>query len=288
MRFQYYSPDISKPVPLGVVTLDQFINAVGNPKPQTREIFEQIRIATINKDEKTRADLKKKLHCFTPCVFVNGRRKKENIVNFTGILCLDFDKLPEDYCVEFKNYIFDEYQFVICAWLSASKHGVRAFLNIPICENDNEFKQYYLAVKNHFSNYKGFDGATINCILPLFLSYDPYILYRDNFTQWKKKYIAPNPEPIKQYVLKDKTNSVIKILTNKINVITDNGHPQLRAAASLLGGFVGANHIDYYDAIGLINNLIETNKYLSQKATTYKKTAKTMIDKGIKSPMYLK
>jgi len=56
----------------------------------------------------------------------------------------------------------------------------------------------------------------------------------------------------------------------------------------LLGGYVGANYIDYNDAITLINRLIDSQSYLSKKPDVYKKTAKTMIDKGINQPTYIK
>jgi hypothetical protein len=287
MTFQYYNSNIYDSIPIGKIHLDKFIQTIQRPRTETINTFNEIRQATIDKDETKRGELKKKLHYFTPCVFVNGKRKYDNIINFTGLLCLDFDKLDEQYCVKFKQYLFEEYQFIICSWLSTSKHGVRAFVKIPICTSVEEFKHYYAAIENHFSSYKGFDKATKNCILPLFLSYDPDMLYRDNYSEWSKKYIKPEQVQIKQYIIKDKSQLVTYKITKLIDVIVDNGHPQLRAAAFLLGGFVGAGHIDQNHSIDLINNLITSNKYLSQKASTYKKTAKEMIDKGFKNPVYL-
>ena len=78
-----------------------------------------------------------------------------------------------------------------------------------------------------------------------------------------------------------------KLIVNRINTITDSGHSILRATAYLLGGYVGAGYLDYNYSIQMINNLIDSHHYLSQKGYVYKKTAKTMIDKGILTPTYL-
>jgi hypothetical protein len=288
IKFNYYDADIKSSIPLGNVTLDYFINAIRNPKIDIKHIFERIRIAEEVGDMATKQALKSKLYSFTPCVYVQGARKYENIKHWTGLLVLDFDHLEVDYAVEFKSYLFDEYKFIIAAWLSASRHGVRALVKIPQAHSVEEFKQYFAAIERHLNCYNGFDKAPKNCILPLFFSYDAEILHRDNAQTWDEKYIEPIPPPVKQYIINDKTSAVERIIAKKINIIVDSGHPQLRAAAYLLGGYVGGGHIDHSDAVSIIHNLIESNAYLSQKASIYKKTAVTMINKGVNQPTYIK
>jgi hypothetical protein len=288
IKFNYYDADIKSSIPLGNVTLDYFINAIRNPKIDIKHIFERIRIAEEVGDMATKQALKSKLYSFTPCVYVQGARKYENIKHWTGLLVLDFDHLEVDYAVEFKSYLFDEYKFIIAAWLSASRHGVRALVKIPQAHSVEEFKQYFAAIERHLNCYNGFDKAPKNCILPLFFSYDAEILHRDNAQTWDEKYIEPIPPPVKQYIINDKTSAVERIIAKKINIIVDSGHPQLRAAAYLLGGYVGGGHIDHSDAVSIIHNLIESNAYLSQKASIYKKTAVQMINKGVNQPTYIK
>lgn len=288
-KFNYYDADIKKSTPLGIVSLDYMLNAIKNPKKNIKHIFEQIRIAEQNKDAKLKQELKTKLYSFTPCILVNGARKYINIVNFNGLLVLDFDHLENpEYSEKFKQYLFDNYKFIISAWLSASKHGVRAIVSIPIASNVDEFKQYFGAIELEFKDYKGFDTAPKNCILPLFISYDENLLQRNDFTTFNKKYIPPAPPPVKQYIVTDKTNSIEKIILKNINEIVTTGHVKLRATAYLLGGYIGAGYIDYNYSIQMINKMIDCNAYLSQKASTYKKTALTMINKGINQPTYLK
>jgi hypothetical protein len=288
ITFNYYDADIKSSLPLGNVTLEYFINAIRNPKIDIKHIFERIRIAEEVGDMATKQALKSKLYSFTPCVYVQGARKYENIKHWTGLLVLDFDHLEVDYAVEFKSYLFDEYKFIIAAWLSASRHGVRALVKIPQAQSVDEFKQYFAAIERHLNCYNGFDKAPKNCILPLFFSYDAEILHRDNAQTWDEKYIEPIPPPVKQYIINDKTSVIERIIAKKINIIVDSGHPQLRAAAYLLGGYVGGGHIDHSDAVSIIHNLIESNAYLSQKASIYKKTAVQMINKGVNQPTYIK
>ena len=288
MKFQYYEAAIQKSTPLGEVTLDYMLNAIRSPKHNIRHIFEQISLAEQNKDMALKAKLKTKLYSFTPCVYVNGTRKYSDIVHFTGLMVLDFDHLESvEYAIEFKNYFFNEYRFVIASWLSPSKHGVKCILNIPICNTTDEFKQYFNGLELIIKSYKGYDDTPKNCILPLFLSYDEDILIRYDYTTWNRKHTPMERPIVKQYIIKDKSSFVENIIIKKIDAIINNGHPQLRAAAYLLGGYCGGGHIDYDHCINMINHMIDGNSYLCQKASRYKKTAKQMIDKGISMPVYL-
>jgi hypothetical protein len=220
-------------------------------------------------------------------VFVNGPRKYANIQHWTGLLVLDFDHLATDVAVEFKEYLFNEYKCIITAWLSASRHGVRALVKIPVCTSVDEFKHYFAGIERHLNCYNGFDKAPKNCILPMFISYDSDIMHRTDAQTWSTKHIEIIPPAVKQYIVDDKTSVIEKIIAKRINTITDTGHIILRATSYLLGGYVGANYIDYNDAISLINNLIDSQSYLSKKPDVYKTTAKQMVDKGLNFPTYL-
>lgn len=285
--FNYYPANIKDTSAIGIVSLDRFIKSVKNPKEETKHIFDQIKLADERKDQAEKQKLKSKLYYFTPCVIVNQKRLYTDIKEFTGLVTLDFDKLDEDYAKEFKQELFNEFKFIIACWLSASKRGVRALVKIPICNSVEEFKQYFMGLEFELGIYKGFDTAPKNCVLPMFMSYDKDILVRTDYSVWNKKYIPIERPVVKQYIISDKSNSIELIMFNAINKIVDNGHPQLRAAAFSLGGYVGAGLIDEYNAISIIDKLIDTNAYLSQKDDIYKKTARTMIKKGQTKPLYL-
>lgn len=287
ITFQYYDANIKNCKPIGFVSLDKFLKSISNPKEKTRLLFEKIQQAEQDKDFKTKSELKKQLYKFTPCVHVNNWRNYKNIVSFTGLLVLDFDHLEINEAINFKQVFFDSCSFIIACWLSPSKHGVKALVKIPICKDIDEFKSYFLALENEIGTLNGFDKTVKNCVLDLFLSYDAELLQRTDATTWNQQYF----EPIKKIInapiqVDDKTDFIVKIVVNKINSITNEGHPILRAVSYSLGGYVGAGYISENDAVFLINQCIDLNNYLSQKATTYKKTALTMIKKGAQQPLY--
>jgi hypothetical protein len=199
--FNYYEADIKRSTPLGSVTLEYLINAIRTPKKDIRNVFEEIRIAEENKDMAKKQALKSKLYSFTPCVYVNGPRKYSNIQHWTGLLVLDFDHLASDVAVEFKEYLFNEYKYIITAWLSASRHGVRALVKIPICTSVDEFKHYFAGIERHLNCYNGFDSAPKNCILPMFISYDADILHRNDAQTWSTKHIEIVRPAVKQYII---------------------------------------------------------------------------------------
>jgi hypothetical protein len=287
-RFNYYPANIKQSMPLGTVSLSYMLNAIKSPKQDIRHIFEQIRIAEEQGDMATKNALKTRLYSFTPCAVVNGRRSYDSITGFTGLMVLDFDHLETDHAVELKQHLFDSYKYLYATWLSASRHGVRAIVNIPVVKSVDQFKEYFAGIENDLAVYHGFDTAPKNCILPMFLSYDPDILIRDEPTEFNKRIKKIVPPPIKQYIINDKSSSVEKIIKKKIDVITGNGHPQLRSAAYLLGGYCGAGYITQDHAENIIKSMIDSNAYLSQKASVYKKTAEQMIQSGINNPTFLK
>lgn len=283
IQFDYYPSDIKLSSPLGRITIDQFYRAVRNPAPAVLSVLTRLRTET---DPAVRAELKTHLYAFTPCVQITGRRRYSDITAFTGIAAIDFDKIVG--ADIFKDYLFDTYPFIMAAWLSSSGNGVRAFINIPVVQSVSDFKLYYNAIHDHFNQYIGFDRATQNPVLPLFLSYDPNIHIRTDYTTWTHTAVHAKPKPIQNYKFDiDRSDSVSKIIKSMVDKIHDNGHPQLRAASFCLGGYVGSGLIARGDAIQLIDYLIDTNSYLSIKPHVYKRTARQMIQSGSLMPLYL-
>lgn len=288
IRFQYYPAEITKCKPIGFISLVQFLKATKNPKEKTKQLFEKIQQAEQIGDAKTKAELKCKLYKFTPCVHIDKWRSLKDITQFTGLLVLDFDHLQKNEAEKFKQVLFDSCPFIIACWLSPSKHGIKALVKIPICKTADEFKSYFLAIENELGTLKGFDKTAKNCVQDLFLSYDADLLQRENATTWTNQYFEPKKEMVHIPIhTTDKTDVIVNIVVKKINKITVTGHYILRAVSFALGGYVGAGYITESDAIYLIERCIDANAYLSKKASTYKKTALTMIKNGIMQPLIL-
>lgn len=288
-RFSFCIGNIRVAKVKGDVSLCVWFNRIRNPSDKMVEAIANVRSA---KTPEQKSKLKEKLPSVTPAVrFKKGdNRKYSNIVDFTGIAMLDFDKI--DHAPEFRDYIFNTYPFIVGSWLSSSGRGCRAVVRIPMCKSTDEFKLRFTAISKLFGQYYGFDTAPKNCVLPLFYSIDAEIKFNLHRTQVFTDIASPTPiKPMKQVEWKRpderKTRWALDNTRKAIEKINDNGHPQLRGAAVALGGYVGAGYLGEAEAIDYIHALIEANQYLSIKPDVYKKTAIEMIKRGMQNPLTL-
>ena len=293
--FQYYKANIKESTPLGIISLERFIEAIREPKEAIQDVFEKIKEAELAGDMKLKADLKTHLFSFTPAVYVIGRRQYTDIHSFTGLMPLDFDHLESvSYAEEFRDYLFDEYDFVVASWLSASGLGVRALVRTIPVGSVKEYKELFegLAMSEMYE-YAGFDTAPKNCVLPLFLSYDPDIKYRplEECSIWDIAFVEDEPEvqPIRtDYVAPEGIEKRLAgIIDSAVNKIVDNGHPQIRSISFIMGGYVASGVIDWGWAEDYLFRSVDSNAYLVQKASVYKKTVKDMLKRGMSILRYL-
>lgn len=291
ITFQYYKNDVSSSSAAGFISLNRFLESIKSPKTETKLLLQKIERASSDNDLKFKAELKKGLYAFTPDVIVKNRRTYEDILKYTGLAVLDFDKI--DNSIRFKEYLFNEYNCIIAAWLSPSKRGVKALVKIPIVKTKEEFKSYSWGLSAEMQIYKGFDIVVNNAVLLLFIGHDPDILIRTDAETWTKKGIQINSfdlSQVKEFKPSDKITSaqtdwVINWFENGINSINDNGHPQLRSYCVALGGYVSGGFISSFDAINLAESLITQNSYLQKGISGYQKTANQSIHLGTKKPL---
>lgn len=293
LKFNYYSGDIKKTMPLGIITLEQFINAHENPTDDT------IAILNLVKESKglEKRKLKHKLYAFTPSVLIKSRgtRCYSDIISWTGLMQLDFDKLKsEEDAKELKYDLFDTYPFIVCSYLSPSKLGVKCLIRITVPKDKEHYKAIHKAICIEFKDYKTFDKATNNAVLPLFISADTDILFIDysKCKIWTEedwsiiKYVALIDKPITNHSGDYYHDKTVRIFTDKINYIIGEGHMQVRSACLILGSRCGAGYIDQYHCHNLAENLIKANDYLTKGTSGYLSTGKWAINQGIKNPKY--
>ena len=298
IQFPYYSGNIKDSRVVGWVSLEKFIYAHQNPTKDMKVLFDKIREATLSGNIADKRALKTNLYAFTPSVHISTRerRKYTNIIRFTGLMQLDFDGIENtETAKDLKQYLFNNYQQIVCSYLSPSGNGVKCLLRITKASGVAQFKAIHKAVAEEFNQYDFFDYSTKNPTLPLFLSIDKDILWRDysECTTWETEdWSEPKYEthteiiPVKLDPKNDYARRVKCIIENRINAIVDNGHPQVRSAALVLGSRVGAGYIDRQDAERLIQNLIISNSYLQKELKNYIKTSLWGIENGIRSPRY--
>jgi hypothetical protein len=294
IKFQYYPANIESTKPLGFVFLNDFIGSIKDPSKKIKDVFKSIAAAELSGDKKLKAQLKQNnLFYFTPCIISNGKtRGYKDVTNWTGLAVLDFDHI--DNADEFRDYMFKTYKFIVTCFLSASKKGIKVLIKIPVVKSTDEFKSFFYGLGVLFDKYKGFDGTAQNCVLPLFLSYDKDILFRDNATVFKGKGIKV--DAFKENINVDLSNVVINSDDSKrvysniekaFNNIVSDGHPQVIGACISLGGYVAAGYVDEAEAVKWVSNFITNNNYLKKGISGYIKTAKTAIKKGAGSPLIL-
>ena len=292
--FFYYPADIHIPTPAGKITLEKFVRANKSPNQATADLFNKIEEATKKGDLTLKDKLKSKLFYFTPCVTTDGLgRSYSNILSFNGLMVLDFDKI--DKAEEFKQFLFNAVPSIIAAYLSPSKKGCKFIVRIPVCKTTDEFKSYFYGMAYYLEKYEGFDPSTQNCILPLYLSIDPGLLYREDAEVWTKRgekidEFKPHVGEIEivENVTEQDVAKVKRIISISMGKIVDSGHYIVRSSALSLGGYVASGYLSQEDAEELMDGLIEENTYLKKNLSGYKKTAKDMIARGMRSPLYLK
>ena len=297
-KFQYYTGGIKATIPKGYVSLTSFLSKIRNPNPATLVLLGSISDASREGDKKTKTLLKNKLPFFTPSVIVeDGKpRRYENIASFTGLAPIDFDGFDNiDQANDCKHWLFEQNTEVICAYLSPSRLGVKALVLIPVCNEVEEFQDYYRGLTKKYRDdfhIKQFDTAPQNAILPLFYAYDKDVLIRDNAVTFVDKVLKPVYVPSEVVMNVESDKPRIDILVNKFfercHNIVDNGHPQFRSACIMLGSLV-PHYVNEIDALAYTESAIRSNGYMISKHPfeTYYKTAKWAIDVGMKSPYTL-
>ena len=295
ISFQYYPGDIHKCTPAGKITLPQFIQATRSPKHP--EIFDRIKEAKDNGNKALAGKLKESLYSFTPAVIVSGWRNQKSITAFTGLFPIDFDGMTPDQASEFKQYLFNHYPFFYSVWLSASRHGVRGFIRVPVVQTVEEYRSYYFAIEAELSQYEyHFDVMLKNPVLPMFQSYDPDILFRSDHETWTARYVAPPlppPQPVNigtNHTDRQRQSAaeiILKGFTSQFSRIANIGHPVVRSIAYTAGGYIAAGYLDESDVLRFMDSWIYSHGYLRQNAATYKRTVRDMISRGKAQPLKL-
>ena len=285
----------------GKVTLKHLVNTIQNPVKKTKELLDKIQKARVDGNESLKNSLKGRLPGFTPCVIVKDKRKVDQIETFTGVAVLDFDKLAKHDVdpTDLKKELFKN-DYIFATWVSSSGDGVRALVNIPVCESLSEFKGYIRGLKRELGA-EWFDNAISNAVLVMYISMDKDILIRENPTEFDiwvdepvKKvepidpefiHLLPGSDKIGTEEAKTNIKELLIMLFRQIEIDQDNGHPRVRGYARLMGGYVGAGYMTYEDMEHFMHFLVDNNSYLSQKDYVYKKTISEFIEHGMDEPI---
>ena len=110
-----------------------------------------------------------------PCIMFSGEfieRKKTGLKQHSGLMVLDFDKVPEtDY-----NRLFNQLKqnkHIIALFRSPSRNGIKGVVRIPECDAKNHEKYFKEFVKDYHYDYIDISGCNVDRVC--FESYDPHI-----------------------------------------------------------------------------------------------------------------
>lgn len=288
MKFQYYKGGLKKCRPLGWVHLESVVQAIREPKHDFNLLFDAIDAAE-TKDQKQA--LKIRLPYFTPAVQIKDWRAGENITQFTGLMPIDIDDIPTEKAIQYRDELF-KIPETICAWLSTRKNGTRAIIRIPEVETIEQYKAFYNGFTHRFSQYP-FDNALASPVLPMFLSRDSGIKYREGAEVWEDVFIKPKKKvmfssvPIDGGALEERR--VKAYYTKAFARIVSNGHPQLMSICLGIGNQVGAGWISESAAQEFVSKMIQSNEYLANANPfrVYFKSACEAISYGMGYPQGL-
>ena len=183
------------------------------------------------------------------------------------------------------------FKFIVASYISPSG-AVKCIMRIEIAQSIEEYQDYYRAIEDYFKGFSGFDATPKNAVLIMFYTYDPNILIRTDAAVWNKKLAAPikapAPAPAPVDVLENVDLNIKRaygLTAGLLNKIVDNGHPQLRGAAKLLGGYLAQYNLSFSNAEQWIYNKIESHSYLCKGISGYKKTASEFLNNGLNEPI---
>lgn len=298
--FPYFPSRVNALYPLGEVSLSSFLNSHKNPKPEILEVFDAIESASKLGDKTTKDKLKQsKLYYFTPSVKVS-KRCYDGIVGFNPLMVAEYDKVGLKEANRLKHAIFNRFDSCVCSYLSPSRDGCKFLFRIPTVRSVEEYKSYYYGLAYYLSRVDGFDNSNQSCVLPLFISYDTEMLIRpqEELGVWTARGFKKNSFPLSDYdaehrdigqVTGKDLQRVRWTISRQIAKCDEEqvGHTNVRTAGLICGGFVAAGYITEEEGVDYLMELIDQSDYLSKDYNNYKKTALTMIKRGITSPLYL-
>jgi hypothetical protein len=267
------SPKIIRSIPI-----DEALERIRNG--QSKKLVEEIRSKT---DKKERDEVKKQL----PAIVFQGvfsYRDKKHLVKHSQLAILDSDHVRDP--AFFRDYIFNNYDFVLASWISPSGDGVKFLCKIPEINTDEEYKQYYQRLLQVFDDTST-DPSNSDVSRICFESYDPGIRIREwDKTSFFDEKIESHSVPSVNSNFHTTNGNPLEIAAKMIQNAGDGQkHYVLLKAARLLGGYVGGNLIQETEAFSLLES--EIQKKNIGNFDLAKKTIQSGLDYGKLNPIFL-
>jgi len=242
--------------------------------------------------EKFRSDSpeKKEEKTSFPAITFQGEfkeRKKDGLINSSGLLILDFDKTGTG----IKNDL-SKIPYIHVAFVSISGDGIKALVKIPKVYSDEEYKQFFYAITADIKTRIGIDvdGSGADVSRACFFSYDPDIYVNKESSTWDKKVSIQkdNSESGKLKAVNYELRETHRKMSVPLNFIrfaqVGERHTKILKASILTGGYIAAGIIDEYEAVKLLER--EASAVEPDYFHVNKKAIRDGINEGRKTPIY--
>ena len=176
-------------------------------------------------------------------------RSKNAIISGSGLMILDFDAnhISE---LESVNERLRKNKHVYAVFLSTSGNGYKALVKIPETKSDAEYKEYFNAFSEDFSEI---DESGKDISRACFFTYDPDLYVNKSAKIFKKKQQESKKPMINDIVASKNDYSVANKVLNMIRYAqVGERHDKILKASRLMGGFVAIGAMEYNEAVRLL------------------------------------
>lgn len=275
------------------VTVSCFANAKSTePQPvnllvwlktdKYKEAVEVIR-ATVSKEERT------KLKLLLPGITPSGqfmKRKADNLIKHSGLLCLDIDYQDNKHIGNFAQLKIELAKIKNFAYIGLSVSGGGYFCLVPIAQPEKH-KLHFKALHNQLAKFgivldtSGSDVSRLR-----FASYDSEAYFNHQARVYSNIYKEEEPQPQKrQRCSSDNKSEPLDIIVNMVKRARDGEkHHTLFRAARLAGGYIAGKEIDENTARESLQSVIKAKANVHSIEDAFK-TIEDGIAIGKNSPI---
>jgi len=183
MKVSFFK-DIKSVSPLKDVNALKVVEEIKSGK--YKEQVSQVRLET---DKKKRNELKQKLPYVT-FAGVFSTRSNSNLKKSSGLACFDFDEVLD--VEELKSKV-NEDKYTLASFVSPSGNGLKVLVKIPLVDNNDDYKDYYVEISKHFEQYHKADEGTKDIARACYLSYDTNAFINPDSLLFTDKFLRPLP-----------------------------------------------------------------------------------------------
>jgi twinkle protein len=230
-------------------------------------------------------DKKRKLKAELPCILFSGvflQRADNALSQHSGLICLDFDHLPNAYA--FRDSM-KEKPFVYAAFLSPTHTGVKVLVRVPPVASQH--RGHFAALRKRFPSC---DASGVNESRICYESHDPDIYINpeaEEFTDYEAPQEAPPPpRPLSPSGAVRADYAKLNICAAMIRAAVDGEkHHVLLKAARLAGGYIASGYFDEAAAVLALEAEI-LGKPGVDDSEAARKTIRDGIAYGKQKPLY--